>query len=54
MSDYELQIPETGWYCDRKIRAAEAEVIEILSSVAPGSRLNEMIHNPIGSIIDEG
>jgi hypothetical protein len=33
---------------------AEQEDIEILSSVVPGSRLHEVIHNPIESGIDEG
>lgn len=54
MSDYELQILETEKFYDRAILAAEAEDIEILSSVVPGSRLHEVIHNPIDSGIDEG
>ena len=53
MSDYELQILETGKYYDEKIRASEMEDIEVLSSVVPGSRLHEVIHNPIDSGIDE-
>ena len=36
------------------IRAAEQENVEILSSVVPGSRLHQIIHNPIDSGIDEG
>jgi len=54
MSEYELQILETEKFYDRAILAAEAEDIEILSSVVPGSRLHEVIHNPIDSGIDEG
>jgi len=54
MSDYELQILETGRYYDDMIHAAELEDIEVLSSVVPGSRLHEVIHNPIDSGIDEG
>ncbi len=37
-----------------EMRVAELEDIEILSSVVPGSRLHEVIHNPIDSGIDEG
>lgn len=54
MSDYELQIQATGKFYDEAIHAAEQEDIEILSSVVPGSRLHEVIHNPIDSGIDEG
>ncbi len=54
MSDYELQMLNTARYYDDAIRAAEKEDIEILSSVVPGSRLHEVIHNPIDSGIDEG
>ena len=54
MSDYELQILATEKFYDEAIRAAEKEDIEILSSVVPGSRLHEVIHNPIDSGIDEG
>ncbi|UCB56127.1 MAG: hypothetical protein JSW45_06245 [Thiotrichales bacterium] len=54
MSDYELQILETCRYYDEKMHAAELEDVEILSSVVPGSRLHELIHNPIDSGIDEG
>lgn len=54
MSDYELQILQTGKYYDEKIHAAELEDIEVLYSVVPGSRLHEVIHNPIDSGIDEG
>ena len=54
MSNYELQIRATGQTYDKAIRAAEQENIEILSSVVLGSRLHQVIHNPIDSGIDEG
>jgi len=54
MSDYELQILSTGKVNDQAMLAAEQDQIEILSSVVPGSRLHEIIHNPIDSGIDEG
>jgi hypothetical protein len=54
MSNYELQILTTGKYYDEAILAAELEDIEVLSSVVPGSRLHEVIHNPVDSGIDEG
>jgi len=54
MSNYELQILNTARYYDDAIHAAEQEGIEVLSSVVPGSRLHEVIHNPVDSGIDEG
>jgi hypothetical protein len=54
VSDYELQIQATGKFYDEAIRAAEQEDLQILSSVVPGSRLHEIIHNPIDSSIDKG
>ena len=54
MSDYEMQIQATTRLYDAAIIAAEQEGIEILSSIAPGSRLHEIIHNPVDSGIDEG
>ena len=54
MSAYEKQIQATGRFYDRMMKAAEAEQVEILSSVVPGSRLHEKIHNPIDEGIDEG
>jgi hypothetical protein len=54
MSNYELQIRATAQYYDNAMRAAEQENIEILSSVVSGSRLHEVIHNPVDSGIDEG
>ena len=54
MSNYQLQIRATEQYYDEAIRAAEQENIEVLSSVMSGSRLHQIIHNPIDSGIDEG
>ena len=54
MSNYELQILAIGKYYDDAILAAEMEDVEVLSSVVPGSRLHEVIHNPVDSGIDEG
>ena len=54
MSNYAIQIRKTEQSYDEAIRAAEREGIEILSSVVPGSRLHEIINNPIDSGIDEG
>jgi len=54
MSAYEMQIRATANFYDRQMRAVEAEGVEVLSSVVPGSRLHEKIHNPIDEGIDEG
>jgi len=54
MSNYELQILNTARFYDAAMHDAEEEGIEILSSVVPGSRLHELINNPIDSGIDEG
>ena len=54
MNNYEKQILATEQFYDKAIIAAELEDIEVLSSVVPGSRLHEVIHNPIDSGIDEG
>ena len=54
MSNYELQIRATSQTYDAAIHAAEKEDIEVLCSVVPGSRLHEVIDNPIDSGIDEG
>jgi len=54
MSNYELQLLATARIYDAAIHAAEQEDIEILSSVVPGSRLHEIIDNPVDSGIDEG
>ena len=54
MSAYEKQILSTAKFDDRQIRGAESEQVEILSSVVPGSRLHQKIHNPVDEGIDEG
>jgi len=54
MTGYERQIQETARFYDNAIAAAERENIEVLSSVVPGSRLHQVIHNPVDSGIDEG
>jgi hypothetical protein len=54
MSNYEQQILATAQYYDAAMQAAEAEGIEILSSIVPGSRVHQVINNPIDSGIDEG
>ncbi|NNF97478.1 MAG: hypothetical protein HKM94_11180 [Halobacteria archaeon] len=54
MSRYELQNLETERHCDQMIREIEKRDPNILSSVVPGSRLHEIIHNPVTEGIDEG
>jgi hypothetical protein len=54
MSNYEQQIRKTEQYYDEAIQVAERESIEILHSYVQGSRLHEIINNPIDSGIDEG
>ena len=54
MSNYELQIRKTEQIYDEAIRVAETQSIEVLHSVVPGSRLHEIINNPVDSGIDEG
>ena len=54
MSNYERQMLATAKIYDEAMQREEQEDIEILSSVVPGSRLHEVIHNPIDSGIDEG
>lgn len=54
MNNYELQMVVTTLYYDQAIAAAEQENIEILSSVVPDSRLQEIINNTVDSGIDEG
>ena len=54
MSRYELQILETGRRYDEMIREIERQDPNVLSSVVPGSRLHEIIHNPVTEGIDEG
>lgn len=54
MSKYEQQMRATARIYDEAMRQAEQEDIEILSSVVPGSRLHDIINNPVDSGIDEG
>lgn len=54
MSAYEQQILDTERYYDAQIREIEAQGVELLSSVVPGSRLHQVLHNPVSEGIDEG
>jgi hypothetical protein len=54
MSSYEKQIQATGQYYNHGIREIEQGGREILSSVVPGSKLHQKIHNPVTEGIDEG
>lgn len=54
MSNYELQILETERRYDQMMSQIEAEDKNILHSVVPGSRLHQIIHNPVTEGIDEG
>ena len=54
MSAYEMQNLETERRCDQMMRDIEASGCEVLNSVVPGSRLHEIIHNPVTEGIDEG
>lgn len=54
MSAYELQILETGKKYESMMREIEMSDPNVLSSVVPGSRLHEKIHNPVTEGIDEG
>ncbi|MCG8060980.1 MAG: hypothetical protein N0E38_14290 [Candidatus Thiodiazotropha endolucinida] len=54
MSDYEKQILETERRYDQLMQQIEKEDPNVLRSVVPGSRLHEIIHNPVTEGIDEG
>ena len=54
MSEYEKQVLSIGRNNDSQIRAIEKDGGEVLSSVVEGSRLHEIIHNPVDEGIDEG
>jgi hypothetical protein len=54
MSRYELDNLETARRSDRIIREIEQSDTNVLSSIVPGSRLHEIIHNPVTEGIDEG
>ncbi len=54
MSGYERQILETERRYDQLIREIERQDPNVLHSVVPGSRLHQIIHNPVTEGIDEG
>ena len=54
MTAYEQQILNTSSYYDKQMSLCERDDIEILHSVVAGSRVNQLIHNPIDEGIDEG
>ena len=54
MSGYEIQMQETARRYDQLMREIERSDPNVLSSVVPGSRLHEIIHNPVTEGIDEG
>lgn len=54
MTRYELDNLETARRCDELMRQIEETDPNVLSSVVPGSRLHQIIHNPITEGIDEG
>jgi hypothetical protein len=54
MSTYERQNLQTARGYDEQIREIEKLDPNILYSVVPGSRLHEIIHNPVTEGIDEG
>jgi hypothetical protein len=49
-----MQIRNTARIYDEAMRAAELEGVEVLNSVMEGSRLHQIINNPVDSGIDEG
>jgi hypothetical protein len=54
MSGYERQILETERRYDQLMSEIEQQDPNVLYSVVPGSRLHEIIHNPVTEGIDEG
>jgi hypothetical protein len=54
MSRYEADNLETARRSDAMIREIELNDPTVLYSVVPGSRLHQIIHNPITEGIDEG
>lgn len=54
MSAYEAQVLATEQYYDREMAAIEKSGVEVLSSIVPGSRLHEIISDPVTEGIDEG
>lgn len=51
MSNDEKQIRATD---DRQLSASKQQRVEILSSVAPDSRLHQIVHNPTQEGMGEG
>ena len=54
MSRFEMQLLEAERRFDDQIREIERNDPNVLNSVVPGSRLHEVIHNPVTEGIDEG
>lgn len=54
MSRYEYQIQETERRFDERIREIELQDPNVLSSAVSGSRLHQIIHNPVTEGIAEG
>lgn len=54
MTNFERQVSQTEQFYDAQIALAEAEGYEVLHSVVEGSRLHEILHNPIDEGIAEG
>ena len=54
MTHFEAQVLETERRYDRMIREIEQHDPNVLNSVVPGSRLHDIIHNPVTEGIDEG
>ena len=54
MSRYELDNLETARRSDMMIREIEQSDPNVLHSIVPGSRLHQVIHNPVTEGIDEG
>jgi len=54
MSAYEKQVLATARFYDRDMQSVERGGVEVLSSVVPGSRLRQLISDPVTEGIDEG
>ncbi len=54
MSRYEQQVLDTGRRYDEQIRRIEQQDPNVLCSLVPGSRLHQIIDNPVTEGIDEG
>ena len=53
MCNYQMQIRKTARIYDEAMHTAELEGIEVLHSGMQGSRLHQIINNPVDSGIDE-